>query len=424
MADGDTLGVIANSVLKWLRGARQSSGGQNVEVLDSVIGTSRGLVRTDNQDRCLLARSEDQGWICSVLCDGIGGMVNGGLAAEIATASFVESISSQGPASTRERLLRATGHANMNVYHRLAEKGGSTLAALMVGGDGALYGVTVGDTRIYKVAEKALEQISFDDTIAGELQRIKGTDFQPDDGDPASRHLSQFIGMGPGLQAHVYGPLDCDGWILLTTDGIHSMTAKTFEQIAIHAPSPYKLATRLIQVSEWVGGQDNASIVVFPARAKRPLFQASEDHIPGALEIWSHFGKIQLVLSTPTGARIDGPSPLSSPPEPQWKSSSVPVSPDSPRKGRQQAKKQDRKQSHKSSQKPIPQLGMELIEAEQLPSLPSAGKDGQHSAESNASTSEPPSGTVLGQDTKIDPEEAIGIPEALPEKSAEGGEAE
>lgn len=421
--NGNSPGIIAGAILAWLRGTRQLSGGQNVEELDSVIGTSRGLVRSENQDKCLIARQGDQGWICSVLCDGIGGMLDGGLAAEIAVCRFIESIAENSFAPPKERLLRASEYANINVHRRLSEKGGTTLAALFVDKLGGVYGVTVGDTRIYKVIPKArLEQISFDDTIAGELRRIRGSEFQPDESDPTARHLSQFIGMGPGLQSRIYGPLDGDGWLLLTTDGIHSMPTKAMEHIAIHAPSPYKLATRLIQVSEWVGGFDNASIVVSPARAKAPLFQADEDHIPGTLEIWSHFGKMHLVLGHQTGPRVYS-TPLSNSSEPQLEGSPRPISPDLQQKTRLSDKKYGRKRARKHLEKALPQLGMELIEAEQLPLESVREREVSNKVESDVPTTELSSPSALEQCAK-DESDKSHDPIALVPQDSQGEIAE
>ena len=371
VTDENTFGTVATAILSWLTSSTQQNGGQLVEDLGAVIATSKGLVRVDNQDRCLIARSKAQGWMCFVLCDGIGGMPNGAAAAEIAACSFIESLYSNRRLETRERVLRASISANLAVHRRFGEKGGTTLAAVIQDTSGDLFGLTVGDSRIYRVfAKLRLEQLSSDDTIAGELQRIKGAEFRPDLADPTTRQLAQYIGMGPGIQPRIYGPLKpLDDWILLSTDGIHSMSSKILERISINSPNPYKMGTRLIQVSEWLGGDDNASLVIFPANLKPRSENINGESAPG-IEVWSPFGKMQVLFCSESSAPVR-PSPSVKELQPKDR----PLETESGATGTvQKTGRPERKPHYKRKQKSrgnqqTPPLGMELIEAGSEPQM-------------------------------------------------------
>src|ERR1700730_5183281 len=111
-----TLGPVGGSILSWISDTWQPNGGQVVEEIGAVVATSKGLVRSENQDRCLIVRSRVQGFVCFVVCDGIGGLANGGRAAEIAVSRFVESLVDDPTADLKARLVHATEAANAEVH--------------------------------------------------------------------------------------------------------------------------------------------------------------------------------------------------------------------------------------------------------------------------------------------------------------------
>ena len=134
---------------------------------------------------------------------------------------------------------------------------------------------------MYALTDKPqLQQVSFDDTIAGELHRLKGTELPEEQLDPAARHLVQYVGMGPGLQPRCYGPIELDksGCVIVSTDGVHSMPTKAFERLALHAPTFSKLGQRLIQAAEWMGGNDNATVIVLPLEDSDRAIAAEDYH--------------------------------------------------------------------------------------------------------------------------------------------------
>jgi serine/threonine protein phosphatase PrpC len=85
--------------------------------------------------------------------------------------------------------------ANAAVFDRYAGKGGATLSTLLVSGDGNVYLLNVGDSRIYQVAGDQLNQLTVDDTIAGQLGRKIEADM--------GENLLQFIGVGKALETKV-----------------------------------------------------------------------------------------------------------------------------------------------------------------------------------------------------------------------------
>jgi serine/threonine protein phosphatase PrpC len=302
-------------------------------------------------------------------------MSNGGPAAEVAACRFIESLTEDRAPDLKARLIRAVESANAEVHRRYAEKGGTTLAAAILDRSNLFYGVSAGDSRIYAVSAKArVEQISTDDTIAGELQRFKGIDVQPEDVDPAARQLAQYVGMGPGIQPRTYDLMRSQlGPIILCTDGVHAIPSRTFEQVTLHAPTPYKLGTRLIQISEWLGGFDNASLIIVPS-AMKAIPREDESNRDDTVEVWSPFGKVQILnwQSDQTRHLRESTAPRDAE-QPKAKESAEIKLQDYERSAPPPKRKSDKKRPPRKPEKnkQAPQIGMELIENAQVQPVPS-----------------------------------------------------
>ena len=217
----------------------------------------------------------------------MGGMAEGGRCADIAISTFLLSLIFNDWLSPKERVAVAARVANDEVYRQYRERGGTTVAGVFANDDSVL-GVTVGDSRIYAIhQQKPPTQIGSDDTLSDQLQKVTGR-VAVGVTDPFAGQLTQFVGMGEGIQPHT-------NWIrgnesyLLTSDGIHGISAPTFNDIVSAAENPRELVTRLVTVSRWCGGRDNASAVLISTARVRAVLDAPNS---GWLEIWDPFSKL------------------------------------------------------------------------------------------------------------------------------------
>lgn len=101
------------------------------------LGSSLGLVRKQNEDRCLVvrgsyAKSPRGDFTAAIVCDGLGGMSQGGEAAVLAASAFAAHLYCSATSSWEERLSRAIAYANHEVYRHLHGNGGTTLSAVIV----------------------------------------------------------------------------------------------------------------------------------------------------------------------------------------------------------------------------------------------------------------------------------------------------
>lgn len=285
---------VKSAVLRWLSQGEHT--GTFMVEKGSVFFSSSIGKRIENQDRTLFVRHIPQSrkWPvveALVLCDGMGGMVEGATAAELALSSFVAAFSAQKPCSLASHLCQATEAANEDVYRHFGGRGGTTLSAVAASGIGELAGVNVGDSRIYGLMENGdLVQFSKDDTLANILSEIESPR-----GTGRLGELLQFVGIGKDIVPHVIdlghpnAVLKC---LFLTSDGAHGLDGHVFAEVVKNATSVVEIAKRLTVLADWSGGKDNATVAVWhaPVRKVRGLALAET----GALEIWGVQGKYEL----------------------------------------------------------------------------------------------------------------------------------
>lgn len=229
---------------------------------DLAIGTTIGSVRTTNEDRVAVIRTKqdvpNSPWYLFAVCDGMGGMKDGEDAAVNALSIFLATALSSRQGPTKENLLQSIDAANKALFDELKAQGGATLSACIWDHKHLLI-ANVGDSRVWlKRVDKELEQVTQDDNLAGQLKK-QGISVPSD----VRNELLQFVGMGNEVQPHVF-EIDAKAGdtVIITSDGIHRIHADTLNRVVASASSPAQLAERLLALSIWNGGEDNASVIV------------------------------------------------------------------------------------------------------------------------------------------------------------------
>jgi hypothetical protein len=297
---------VKSAVLRWLR-QNDNTGTFLVEKGLAFISSSIGK-REENQDRALFLRLRPQvpEWPAVqalVLCDGMGGMIDGATAAELALSSFVAAFSGKKSGKLVDQLRMAVEVANDDVYRRFGGRGGSTLSAVAASGSGELAGVNVGDSRIYGVSiNSELQQYSKDDTLATILPEESAASLQGRMGE-----LLQFVGMGKGIVAHAIdlrsspSPFKC---LFLSSDGAHGIDAKIFTEVVKNSGNVIEIAKRLTILAEWTGGKDNATVAIWDGTTDSLHVGVHEGH--GSLELWGVQGKYELTTRQDSAAYFRG----------------------------------------------------------------------------------------------------------------------
>jgi PPM family protein phosphatase len=256
---------------------------------DVCLGTCIGAVREQNQDRALLAftsypTAPEKSFALGVVCDGMGGLIGGDEAAVIAVSVFVSRVIRWPGQPARDRLRWAARAANEAVHESLGGLGGTTLAAVMVGGHDTVVGVNAGDSRIYGLTRsREAKQLSRDDTVAGLLGRQDG---------PGADRLLQYIGMGAGIEPRII-EIDREEFasVLITSDGVHCASGATLAQVIRAPTSNLDLIRRLLALNDALRGEDNGTAVLLPTRFDVP---DSDSEQGLTLTFWSPSDRLEI----------------------------------------------------------------------------------------------------------------------------------
>lgn len=353
---------LQQGIFKWLNNS-DSSGFNELEQEKVVIGSVLGR-RPENQDRVLFFRvrfkdSREPAFAGVVICDGMGGMVNGGDCANLAISTFVASLTDRNASALIEKLRIAVVNADKEVYREYKGRGGSTLSAIICNEKNEWAGINVGDSRIYQVLDNdTVEQLSIDDTLENQL-----ADLNLPSPPSEFRQLLQYVGMGEGIEPRLIelkltseNPLK---WIVITSDGVHNPAKDIFQSVLVYSETHTDIVNRLLDLSEWLGGKDNATIAVLPPNSD--LLLPKEEL--NSMEIWGVSEKVNFLTIRSAENEV---SPSSNPnilDKENVKKEEISQSKKPSRsKNQKQSSKTGKKDSKNSQEKDVPQLKIEFSE--------------------------------------------------------------
>jgi serine/threonine protein phosphatase PrpC len=247
--------------------------------------TDVGRVRADNEDNFLI----DRRLRLYVVCDGLGGHASG----EVASAAAVNTVR-EGLARRRAALeafefdtgtvdeatilavlkdvvAEANAHIHDRGKHIPAQRGmGTTLTLLLVIRDKGFI-AHVGDSRLYRLRQGALRQLSEDHSLASELERgLTLADDKLRLDERAKNQITRALGVRDSVEVdlHVTALLAGDRY-LLCSDGLHGLVPDG-EIAAVMQDNDISLvADRLVDLANARGGTDNITAVAVEIEAPR-----------------------------------------------------------------------------------------------------------------------------------------------------------
>lgn len=235
--------------------------------------THPGLVREGNEDAFLVWTDSH----LAVVADGMGGHSGGEVASAIAVESIRDVLVTQGTASDAEHgrdllfLAVETAHRRINELsdRQVQLRGmGTTLVVMWVLGKQALV-VHVGDSRLYRLRDGQLDQVTGDHSLAQELKNRGILDTQGMQTFPNKHILTQALG-GKSVvtpDASVLDILPGDRFVLCS-DGLSDFVDRKLVSAFLGTPSkPDVQARTLVEAALANGGKDNVTVVVVHAEA-------------------------------------------------------------------------------------------------------------------------------------------------------------
>jgi len=245
-------------------------------------GTSdTGCSRTQNED-CYLCNPEEKLFL---IADGIGGHSWGEIASKTAINNIEEFvIRSRSEDLTwpipyrkelspeQNRLLAAAFLANHKIRGLASQnpsmKGmGTTLVGCIIEGN-LLAVINIGDSRLYRIRDNHLEQMTKDHTIAGVMERMGLLTKEEASCNPQKHILTSALGIEPleNIKVDIFpAEIRENDLYLLCSDGLYDMLGDGEILQAIRSVRTEPLETmgiHLIEKANLAGGEDNITVIL------------------------------------------------------------------------------------------------------------------------------------------------------------------
>ncbi|MBS1816340.1 MAG: type VI secretion system-associated protein TagF [Acidobacteria bacterium] len=224
----------------------------------SASASDMGRVRTNNEDS-FVDRPEAGLW---VVADGMGGHERGEVASGLvcdALADFQpDGLFDQAVAGAVQRIRAVNDHLlRMATQPDLSDASGSTVVALLARGTRAAV-LWAGDSRVYRMREGQLEQLSRDHSLA-ELEGFGGIE---------SSVITRAVGMQPDLAVDVREEdVRAGDRFLLCSDGLTRVVPDATIVSLLTDTDVREAVARLIETTLEAGAPDNVTVVVVDAHA-------------------------------------------------------------------------------------------------------------------------------------------------------------
>lgn len=234
--------------------------------------TDLGRVRENNEDKYEYYIPEDKSTLASrgsvfMVCDGMGGHAAGQIASELACKTFID-VYLNHPAVEIEQALKAgviAAHRYVSDVGQAvaARKGmGTTLSGLVLR-QGMYYVAQVGDSRIYRLRQGVLIQLTHDHTWVDEMMRMGKLTMEEAENHPYKHVLTRAIGgEGPVEPDILADQLEEGDIFLLCSDGLTNHVTDEQMTLILGDHGPSEACWRLVGAALQGGGSDNCTVMI------------------------------------------------------------------------------------------------------------------------------------------------------------------
>lgn len=249
-------------------GAALTRAMETVRAIFAAGGTDAGLLRDVNEDRFHVDASRG----LFIVIDGVGGQAAGGKAADIALSMLRERLEREtGPVADRVR--EAITIANNEIYRlastRPAWNGMACVLTVAVVTDGRATIGHVGDTRLYKLRDGAMEKITRDHSPVGEREDAHALSEREAMRHPRRHEVYRDVGSDSHAPADpdfidvLEIPFEPDAALLLCSDGLTDLvdSASIGRTVGELAGDPPAIVNALLEAANGAGGRDNVTVV-------------------------------------------------------------------------------------------------------------------------------------------------------------------
>ena len=241
--------------------------------MQHATATDVGMRRANNQDACVVFLADDgPSWYdrghIFVVADGMGAHAAGELASKIAVDTIPHLYHKHAELSPPEAIQKAILETNQEIHHRGEANTefhnmGTTCSVLLLLPQGALI-AQVGDSRVYRVRDDRIEQLSFDHSLIWEMRaagQIKADEIPPGIG---KNIITRSLGPKSRVKVDLEGPFPVvEGDVfLLCSDGLTAVVEDEELGAIVKALPPKEACRLLIDLANLRGGPDNITLIV------------------------------------------------------------------------------------------------------------------------------------------------------------------
>ncbi len=235
-----------------------------------------GMRRLNNQDAYVLLPAEDEStWRTRghmlVVADGMGAHAAGELASKLAVEGVAHHYRKLRQLSPPEAILRALRETNSEIHQRGQANSefhnmGTTCSALLLLPQGALV-AHVGDSRVYRVRGKRLEQLTFDHSLFWEMRTAGSLGGAEVTYNIPKNVITRSLGPHAVVQVDLEGPLEVEPGdvFLLCSDGLTGKVEDDEIRDAVAHLPPHAAAQLLVDLANIRGGPDNITVLIVRA---------------------------------------------------------------------------------------------------------------------------------------------------------------
>jgi len=204
-----------------------------------------------------------------LVCDGMGGHKGG----EIASRLAVETISTyfeklNDSYNISEEINKSLEAANTSIILKAKEDPeltdmGSTVVLVLVK-NGLAYYASLGDSRIYKIRDGAIQQITKDNSLV--QQMVDSNIITEDEAKvhPKKNVITKALGTNDELEPEIYEPfkLQVNDNLILCSDGLTThVDEEEILELSKNYP-PQEAAQKLVDLANERGGTDNITVLI------------------------------------------------------------------------------------------------------------------------------------------------------------------
>ena len=240
--------------------------------------TNVGMKRTHNEDNFSIL--EESGLY--IVADGMGGHASGEVASKMAVDAMKEffAATANDPERTwpykmdrskgyeENRLITGIKLANLRIYESAQrdprQRGMGTTIVTMFAVEDGVYVAHVGDSRVYRVREKQIEQMTEDHSLLNDYIKMKRLTAEEIANFPHKNVIVRALGMKDTVKVDTrFEQPRANDVYLLCSDGLSGpVTDEDMLQITTTTADLKTAATKLIERANANGGPDNITVVL------------------------------------------------------------------------------------------------------------------------------------------------------------------